>query len=105
MWCAAAGIHHRLGGESTSHLMLSLIRAGVSSNFGVDAGEVSDGLSAIGVAGLLLCRARIGAAIHQVMGVPTAEPPPEYEQCSRVDPTTFSDYRGVAWAIYVCLGA
>ncbi len=46
------GIHHRsYSGESTSHLMLSLIRAvGVSTpTFGVDAGEVSDGLSAIEV--------------------------------------------------------
>jgi hypothetical protein len=46
------GIHHRsYSGESTSHLMLSLVRAvGVSTpTFGVDAGEVSDGLSAIEV--------------------------------------------------------
>ena len=46
------GIHHRsYSGESTSHLMLSLIRAvGVSTpTFGVDAGEVSDGLSDIEV--------------------------------------------------------
>ena len=46
------GIHHRsYSGESTSHLMLSLIRAvGVSTpTFGVDAGEVSDGLSEIEV--------------------------------------------------------
>jgi hypothetical protein len=46
------GIHHRsYSGESTSHLILSLIRAvGVSTpTFGVDAGEVSDGLSAIEV--------------------------------------------------------
>ena len=46
------GIHHRsYSGESTSHLMLSLMRAvGVSTpTFGVDAGEVSDGLSDIEV--------------------------------------------------------
>ena len=44
------GVHHRsFNGENTSHVMLSLMRAvGVSTpSFGVGAGEVSDGLSAI----------------------------------------------------------
>jgi len=45
-----SGIHHRsFSGENTSHVMLSVVRAlGINApSFGVDAGEVSDGLSAI----------------------------------------------------------
>jgi hypothetical protein len=46
----ATGLHHRsFTGENVSHLMLTLLRAvGINAaSYGVDAGEVFDGLSAI----------------------------------------------------------